>query len=97
MIRSLTFRSNKRTFGPYGVQEGTPFSLPIEGGQIVGFKGRSGWYLDSLGFHLSRVQTTRVLQKVQQRLRRLTSSVSLGPKESEEAGFRATKPTAKEG
>ncbi|XP_027168175.1 jacalin-related lectin 19 [Coffea eugenioides] len=97
VIRALTFKSSKRTFGPYGVEEGAPFSLPIEGGQIVGFKGRSGWYLDSLGCHLSRVQTTRVLQKVQQRFKRLTSSVSLAPKESEDAGFKATKATAQGG
>ncbi|KAL3528657.1 hypothetical protein ACH5RR_007979 [Cinchona calisaya] len=97
VIRSLTFKSNKRTFGPFGVEEGTPFSLPIEGGQIVGFKGRSGWHLDSLGFHLARAPATTVLQKVQQRFKRLTTSVSLAPKESEEAGYKATKATAKEG
>ncbi|KAI3727295.1 hypothetical protein L1987_67108 [Smallanthus sonchifolius] len=53
VIRSLTFKSNKRTFGPFGVEEGTPFNFLTNGGQIVGIIGRSGWFLDSLGFCLS--------------------------------------------
>ncbi|KAJ0755598.1 putative jacalin-like lectin domain-containing protein [Helianthus annuus] len=53
VIRSLTFKSNKRTFGPFGVEEGTPFNFFTNGGHIVGFNGRSGWFLDSLGFCLS--------------------------------------------
>nr|UTI93961.1 lectin [Pteroceltis tatarinowii] len=53
VIRSLTFKTNKRTFGPYGTEEGTPFSLPLENGLIVGFKGRTGELLDAIGFHLA--------------------------------------------
>ncbi|KAF5793366.1 putative jacalin-like lectin domain-containing protein [Helianthus annuus] len=53
VIRSLTFKSNKRTFGPFGVEEGTPFNSFTNGGHIVGFNGRSGWFLDSPGFYLS--------------------------------------------
>lgn len=79
VTRSLTFKSNRRTFGPYGIEEGTPFSLPIEGGQIVGFKGRSGWYLDSIGCHLSPVQSVKVFQKVSDRFKRLTSAVAFVP------------------
>ena len=45
VIRSLTFRSNKRTFGPFGIEVGTPFTFSMDGGLIVGFNGRSGWYL----------------------------------------------------
>ncbi|KAJ8553294.1 hypothetical protein K7X08_023972 [Anisodus acutangulus] len=77
VIRSLTFSSNKRKFGPFGVEGGTPFSMPMEGGQIVGFKGRSGWYLDAIGFYIAKVKTTTVLQKAQQRLMKLASSVSM--------------------
>ncbi|KAK4590940.1 hypothetical protein RGQ29_021224, partial [Quercus rubra] len=62
VIRSLTFRSNKRTFGPFGIEEGTPFTFSMDGGLIVGFNGRSGWYLDAIGFRLSRVQTTKLFQ-----------------------------------
>ncbi|MFS7974407.1 putative jacalin-like lectin domain-containing protein [Helianthus anomalus] len=53
VIRSLTFKTNKRTLGPFGVEEGTPFNFSTNGGRIVGFYGRSGWFLDSLGFCLS--------------------------------------------
>ena len=53
VIRSLTFKTNKRTFGPYGAQDGTPFNLPIENGLIVGFKGNSGDILDAIGVHLA--------------------------------------------
>ncbi|KAB5532450.1 hypothetical protein DKX38_019120 [Salix brachista] len=76
VIRSLAFSSNKRTFGPFGVEEGTPFTLSMDGASIVGFKGRSGWYLDAIGFRLSRTQSTKVLKKFQQTLQRLTSTVS---------------------
>lgn len=76
VIRSLTFKSNKRTFGPFGVEEGTPFTLSMDGGSIVGFKGRAGWYLDAIGFRLSRAQSTKLLQKFQQKLQKLTSTVS---------------------
>lgn len=51
-VRSLTFRSNKRTYGPYGIEEGTFFSFPITQGKIVGFHGKCGWYLDAIGVHL---------------------------------------------
>ncbi|KAL8250106.1 hypothetical protein R6Q59_033799 [Mikania micrantha] len=53
VIRSLTFKTNKRTFGPFGVEEGTPFNFMTNGGHIVGFAGKSGWFLDSLKFYLS--------------------------------------------
>ncbi|KAJ0074739.1 hypothetical protein Patl1_33371 [Pistacia atlantica] len=71
VIRSLTFKSNKRTYGPYGFEEGTPFTFSMDGGLVVGFKGRSGWYLDAIGFHLSKKQSTRLLQKVQKKFQKL--------------------------
>lgn len=52
LIKSLTLVSNKRTYGPYGTEEGTYFSLPMIGGKIVGFHGKGGWYLDAIGVHL---------------------------------------------
>ncbi|XP_068649280.1 jacalin-related lectin 3-like [Aristolochia californica] len=52
MVRSLTFESNKRKYGPFGFQQGLHFSLPVTGGMIVGFHGRCGWYLDSVGVHI---------------------------------------------
>ncbi|KAG4124874.1 hypothetical protein ERO13_D10G064300v2 [Gossypium hirsutum] len=76
VIRSLTFKSNRRTFGPYGVEEGTPFAFSVEGARVAGFNGRSGWYVDSIGFRLCRVQSPKLFQKVQKGFQRLTSSVS---------------------
>ncbi|XP_072986963.1 protein GOS9-like [Typha latifolia] len=53
VVRSLTFGTNlSSTYGPYGVEEGTPFSAPLEEGQIVGFFGRSGALLDAIGVYL---------------------------------------------
>ncbi|XP_043713347.1 jacalin-related lectin 3 [Telopea speciosissima] len=51
-VRSLTIESNKKTYGPYGIEQGTQFSFPITGGKIVGFHGKGGWYIDSIGVYL---------------------------------------------
>ncbi|KAK4481414.1 hypothetical protein RD792_012304 [Penstemon davidsonii] len=51
-VRSLTFETNKRTYGPYGVEHGTQFSFPPTQGKIVGFLGKAGWYLDAIGVYL---------------------------------------------
>ncbi|GMN30748.1 hypothetical protein TIFTF001_002937 [Ficus carica] len=53
VVRSLTFKTNQRTFGPYGPEEGTTFSIPIENGKVVGFKGRSMGLLDAISIHLA--------------------------------------------
>ena len=52
VVRSLTLESNRAKYGPYGFQQGTHFSFPMTGGRIVGFHGRCGWYLDSIGVYL---------------------------------------------
>ncbi|XP_073005141.1 jacalin-related lectin 3 isoform X1 [Typha latifolia] len=57
IIRSLTFETNLSKYGPFGFEQGTFFSFPMSGGKIVGFHGTSGWYLDSIGFHLKQLQT----------------------------------------
>ncbi|KAI8549593.1 hypothetical protein RHMOL_Rhmol06G0037200 [Rhododendron molle] len=54
-VRSLTFESNKRTYGPYGIEQGTYFSFPMVGGKIVGFHGKCGWYLDAIGAYLEPI------------------------------------------
>ncbi|XP_018843317.1 jacalin-related lectin 19-like isoform X2 [Juglans regia] len=59
VIRSLSFKSNRRNFGPFGVEEGTPFTSSIHGGSIVGFYGRSGRYIDSIGIWVSCVEPTK--------------------------------------
>ncbi|XVF73822.1 hypothetical protein PTKIN_Ptkin13bG0012400 [Pterospermum kingtungense] len=49
LVRSLTFYSNRKAYGPYGTEEGTSFSMTR--GKIVGFYGRCGWYLDAIGVY----------------------------------------------
>lgn len=51
-IRSLTFESNKRRYGPFGSRRGLPFSLPPMGRKIVGFYGKSGRLVDAIGVYL---------------------------------------------
>uniref|UniRef100_A0ACD5U141 Uncharacterized protein n=1 Tax=Avena sativa TaxID=4498 RepID=A0ACD5U141_AVESA len=55
IIRSLTFQSNRSKYGPFGTEDGTPFSLPVSSGKIIGFHGRSGSYLNSIGFYMKQV------------------------------------------
>ncbi|KAK1288098.1 hypothetical protein QJS10_CPB19g01168 [Acorus calamus] len=51
LIKSLTFHTNWGTkYGPYGTGEGTPFSSTTNG-EIVGFFGNSGEYLDAIGIY----------------------------------------------
>ncbi|KQK02481.1 hypothetical protein BRADI_2g01730v3 [Brachypodium distachyon] len=53
VVKSLTFVSNRRTYGPYGEDHGVPFELPAPaGGRIVGFHGRSGGLLDAIGTYV---------------------------------------------
>ncbi|EEE64302.1 hypothetical protein OsJ_19139 [Oryza sativa Japonica Group] len=58
IIRSLTFQSNRSIYGPFGTEDGTPFSLPVSSGKIIGFHGRSGSYLNSIGFYLKQVNVS---------------------------------------
>lgn len=55
-IGSLTFHSNKRTRGPYGVMTGKYFSSPTTGGKIMGFYGRNSRVgLISIGAHFEPI------------------------------------------
>uniref|UniRef100_A0ACD5X7W9 Uncharacterized protein n=1 Tax=Avena sativa TaxID=4498 RepID=A0ACD5X7W9_AVESA len=58
VVTSLTFRTDKgRTYGPYGEETGTSFSIPAANGAcIVGFWGRSGWLLDAIGVYIMPCQ-----------------------------------------
>ncbi|GAU27699.1 hypothetical protein TSUD_126450 [Trifolium subterraneum] len=55
-IRSICFESNKKIYGPFGVEQGTYFTLPVTGAKIVGFHGRYGWHIDAIGVHLRSYQ-----------------------------------------
>ncbi|KAK1422518.1 hypothetical protein QVD17_25695 [Tagetes erecta] len=61
VITSLTFVTNRATYGPYGnhngagffIPEGIDFSLPLSKGRIIGFYGKSSIYLENFGVVLS--------------------------------------------
>ncbi|KAM6576289.1 hypothetical protein CsatB_028126 [Cannabis sativa] len=55
VITSLSFITNlKKIHGPFGSETGTTFSHPIQGtGTIVGFHGKSGCFIDSIGIYIS--------------------------------------------
>ncbi|XP_048128149.1 jacalin-related lectin 4-like isoform X1 [Rhodamnia argentea] len=55
IIHSLTFQSNKRTYGPFGTETGRKFSFPATGGKIIGFYGSSGSHLESLGAYFEPI------------------------------------------
>ncbi|XP_009772162.2 putative late blight resistance protein homolog R1A-10 isoform X2 [Nicotiana sylvestris] len=57
VIKSLCFITNANNYGPFGSNAGgTPFSLVMkEGVAIVGFHGRSGFYLDAIGVYLQKL------------------------------------------
>ncbi|XP_008806712.2 jacalin-related lectin 19 isoform X2 [Phoenix dactylifera] len=96
VIRSLTFKSNQRAFGPFGVEEGTPFTFPMDGGMIVGFSGRSGWYLDAIGLCVSPIRTVGPYDAVHQKLQKFgnLAAKSLGHGKGEH-GSHATARTQK--
>ena len=74
VIRSLTFESNCSTYGPFGTEQGTSFSLPVSSGKIVGFHGRSGSCLHSIGCHLNKENTTKLSKNAPSALRSTTRS-----------------------
>ncbi|KAI9071821.1 hypothetical protein K1719_046215 [Acacia pycnantha] len=49
VITSLSFITNLDTYGPFGTASGTSFTIPIQGSLVIGFYGRAGYYLDSIG------------------------------------------------
>ncbi|KAL6582952.1 hypothetical protein OROMI_005030 [Orobanche minor] len=52
VITSITFVSNKRTYGPFGEDAANQFSLPMHGNKIIGFYGRCDGLLDAVGVRL---------------------------------------------
>ncbi|CAB4265717.1 unnamed protein product [Prunus armeniaca] len=51
VIKSLTFHMTKKKHGPYGEEQGTPFTTKLKEGKIVGIHGRNGLFLDALEVH----------------------------------------------
>uniref|UniRef100_A0A1D1ZBN3 Agglutinin n=1 Tax=Anthurium amnicola TaxID=1678845 RepID=A0A1D1ZBN3_9ARAE len=52
-VRSIKFVSNRTSYGPFGVEEGTPFSFKLDSGVTFGgFHGRSSpTYLRAIGVY----------------------------------------------
>ncbi|CAL9108503.1 unnamed protein product [Musa acuminata var. zebrina] len=53
LVRNLTLRTNKESYGPFGSSGGKPFSIPVASGKIVGFFGRAGAMIDAIGLYLA--------------------------------------------
>lgn len=52
VVRSLAFHTNKGKYGPYGKEIGTYFTSAKAEGRVVGFHGRSSYFLDAIGVHM---------------------------------------------
>ncbi|KDP31690.1 hypothetical protein JCGZ_15015 [Jatropha curcas] len=52
VVQSITIKTNRRVYGPFGVEKGKDFSFPQTEGKIIGFHGRCGDHLNSIGGHL---------------------------------------------
>ncbi|KAK9923539.1 hypothetical protein M0R45_031951 [Rubus argutus] len=77
VIESLEFRTNRGTLKQYGPRkiEGMPFSLNLNpGDKIVGMMGRSGVYLDAIGFHIARPPKRKLFLRVKESLKKLWPS-----------------------
>ncbi|KAJ9536359.1 hypothetical protein OSB04_un000451 [Centaurea solstitialis] len=52
VIKSLCFVTNKKRYGPYGLEAGTRFSYDAKGCVIVGFHGRAAVCFNAIGIYL---------------------------------------------
>ncbi|TXG67050.1 hypothetical protein EZV62_008325 [Acer yangbiense] len=54
VIESLPFytNTNKLGYGPYGPTTGTAFEVPLENGEVVGFFGSAGDFINSIGIYV---------------------------------------------
>ncbi|KAL8246264.1 hypothetical protein R6Q59_007480 [Mikania micrantha] len=52
VIASISFVTNKKSYGPFGNVRGRPFTVPWDDGSFAGFYGLCGWYIDSIGVYL---------------------------------------------
>lgn len=65
-IDSLTFITNKKSYGPYGGKGGTP--KPVSALNCGGFCGKSGTYLDSISFFIPASQVTNSNNEVTEKI-----------------------------
>ncbi|XP_054782651.1 mannose/glucose-specific lectin-like [Prosopis cineraria] len=53
VITSRSFITNLHTHGPFGTVSSTSFSsMPTEGGVVIGFHERGGYFVDAIGTHV---------------------------------------------
>ncbi|KAJ1702778.1 hypothetical protein LUZ63_002557 [Rhynchospora breviuscula] len=52
IVRSLKFKTNMRTWGPFGQEVGVPFKFSMKNGQIIGFHAISGSYVEAIGVYV---------------------------------------------
>ncbi|KAG5543198.1 hypothetical protein RHGRI_016072 [Rhododendron griersonianum] len=55
VITSLSFVTNVSEYGPFGSKLGTFISTLVENGCMVGFHGRAGEFINSIGFYASEI------------------------------------------
>lgn len=56
VVESLQFVTNIQTYGPFGTEDGTPFTFSVPRyKKVVGFFGRGGSYLDAIGIYLQPI------------------------------------------
>ncbi|XP_015072188.1 agglutinin-like [Solanum pennellii] len=65
VVKSLSFVTNaKNIYGPFGKEDGTPFSFVIkEGGAIVGLHGLADSYLDAIGIYVNKLTVPKKREK----------------------------------
>ncbi|TXG52226.1 hypothetical protein EZV62_021395 [Acer yangbiense] len=51
-IGSLCFETNLKKYGPFGHTDSTPFEFSVKDGVIVGFHGRFGNYINTIGVYI---------------------------------------------
>ena len=56
IVKSITFHTTKRSYGPFGDQQGFSFSSGANG-IVVGFHGRKGYFVNSIGVHVLEDRT----------------------------------------
>ncbi|MFS7911633.1 putative jacalin-like lectin domain-containing protein [Helianthus anomalus] len=52
VVKSLCFKTNVTSYGPYGTNSGTAFSYDGKGGMVLGFHGRAHSYLSAIGVYV---------------------------------------------
>ena len=63
VVKSLTFYTNRRRYGPYGEETGTYFTSTKDEGKIIGFHERASSFLYAIGVHIQPSLSDRVYRE----------------------------------